>query len=193
MAMETMGEHRRGSAGRDASDVAAGRPVLVHYVVARQGNKGLEVLCIPLEGKGETLPVFTAGWAARGYLFAGLAPGGGWYVRACTPGELVSLLVGLYAGVAGVALDPRPGRIGGEAANVMPRENFVDYLLYSRAPSLLQPSDFETIGGAPYGREKDLRGRQGFTLFTCGTNKDECERRSTADPTQKASVYARAV
>ena len=193
MATDTMGEHRRGSAGRDASDVSAGRPVLVHHVVARQGNKGLEVLCIPLEGKGETLPVFTAGWAARGYLFAGVAPCGGWYVRACTPGELVSLLVGLYAGVAGVALDPRPGRIGGEAANVMPRENFVDYLLCSRAPSLLQPSDFETTGGAPHGREEDLRGRQGFTPFTCGTNKDECERRSIADPTQKASVYARAV
>jgi hypothetical protein len=193
MAMETMGEHRRGSAGRDATDVSAGRPVLVHHVVARQGNKGLEVLCIPLEGKGETLPVFTAGWAACGYLFAGVAPGGGWYVRACTPGELVSLLVGVYAGVAGVALDPRPDHIGGEAANVMPRENFVDYLLYSRAPSLLQPSDFEIIGGAPYGREMNLRERQGFGLFTYGTNKDECERRSTADPTQKASVFARAV
>ena len=188
MATDTMGEHRRGSAGRDASDVSAGHPVLVHHVVARQGNKGLEVLCIPMEGNGETLPVFTAGWAARGYLFAGVAPGGGWYVRVCTPGELVSLLVGLYASVAGVALDPRP-----EAANVMPQENFVDYLLYSRASSLLQPSDFETTGGAPYRREKELHGRQGFTLFTCGTNKDECERRSTADPTQKASVFARAV
>jgi hypothetical protein len=193
MAMETMGEHRRGSAGRDATDVSAGRPVLVHHVVARQGNRGLEVLCIPLEGKGETLPVFTAGWATRGYLFAGVAPGGGWYVRACTPGELVSLLVGLYAGVAGVALDPRPGHIGGEAANVMPRENFVDYLLYSRAPSLPQPSDFETIRGAPYGREMNLRGRQGFELFPHGINNDECERRSTADPTQKASGFARAV
>ena len=193
MAMETMREYRRASAGRDATDVSAGRPVLVHHVVARQGNKGLEVLCTPLEGKRETLPVFTAGWAARGYLFAGVAPGGGWYVRACTPGELVSLLVGLYAGVTGVALDPRPGRIGGEAANVMPRENFVDYLLYSRAPSLLQPSDVETIGGAPYGREKNFRERQGFARFTYGINKDACERRSTADPTQKASVFARAV
>jgi hypothetical protein len=137
--------------------------------------------------------VFTVGRTACGYLFAGVAPGGGWYVRACTPGELVSLLVGIYAGVAGVALDPRPDHIGGEAANVMPRENFVDYLLYSRAPSLLQPSDFETIGDAPYGREMNLRERQGFGLFTYGTNKDECERRSTADPTQKASVFARAV
>jgi hypothetical protein len=28
-----------------------------------------------------------------------------------------------------VALDTRPGRGGGEAANVMPWENFMDYLL----------------------------------------------------------------
>jgi hypothetical protein len=151
MVTETMGEHRRGSAERDGNGVSTGRPVLVHHVVARQGDKGLEVLCVPLEGKGETLPVFTAGWAARGYLFAGEPPGGGWYVRACTPGELVSLLVGLYAGVEWVALDPMLGRSGGEVASVMPRENFVDYLLCSPAPSLLRRSDFETVGGAPQG------------------------------------------
>lgn len=153
MATETIEEHRGGFAERNGAGVSAGRPVLVHHVVARQGDKGLEILRIPLEGKGETLPVFTARWAARGYLFAE-APGGGWYVRACSPGELASLLIGLCAGVEWVALDPRPGRGGGEAANVMPRENFVDYLLCSRAPPLFRSSDFETIGGAPHGREK---------------------------------------
>ncbi len=152
MATETMGEHRRGSAERDETNVSALRPVLVHHLVVRQGDKGLEVLRILLEGKGETLPVFTAGWAARGYLFTEPS-GGGWYVTACTPGELVSLLVGLYIGVEWVALDPRPGRRGGETANVMPRENFVHYLLCSR--SLLRRSDFVTIGGAPHGRESD--------------------------------------
>jgi hypothetical protein len=154
MVTETMEEHRRGSAGRHRAGVSLRRPVLVHHVVARQGDKGLEVLRIPLQGKGETLPAFTAGWAGRRYLFAE-PPGGGWYVRACTPGELVSLLVGLYASVEWVALDPVPGRSGGEAANMMPRENFVRYLLCSRAPSLLRPSDFEIIGGAPYGRAND--------------------------------------
>ena len=101
----------------------------LHYVVARDGDKGLEVLLAPLEGKGQVLPVFSAGWAASGYLFAE-APGGVWYVKTCTPDELVLLLVGPCAGVEWVALDPRPGaRRGGEAATVMPRENFVDYLL----------------------------------------------------------------
>jgi hypothetical protein len=112
-----------------ATGILERRPALLHHVVARDGDMGLEVLRVLLEGKGEVLPVFSAGWAARGYLFAE-APGGGWYVRACTPSELVSLVIGPCAGVEWVALDPRPGpRIGDEAATVMPRENFVDYLL----------------------------------------------------------------
>lgn len=150
MVTGTIGEHRRRSAERDGAGISTGWPALVHHLIARQGDKGLEILRIPLEEKGETLPVFTAGYVARGYLFAE-APGGGWYVRACTPGELASLLVGLCAGAEWVALDPRPGRSGGEAANVMPREHFADYLLGLRAPSFLRPSDLETIGGAPHG------------------------------------------
>ncbi len=36
-------------------------------------------------------------------------------------------------------------------------------------------------------------GRQGSVLFTCWIGKDECERRSTADPIRKASIFARTV
>jgi hypothetical protein len=135
-------------------DATAGRPALVHHVVARRGEEGSEVLRVSLEGKGETLPVFSAGWAARGYLFAEAA-GGGWCVRRCTPDELLSLLDGPCAGVEWVALDPRPGRGGGQAPNVMPRENFVDYLSCSRASISLRPSDFDTTGGTPHIREND--------------------------------------
>jgi hypothetical protein len=102
------------------------RPARLHHVVTRDGDEGLEVLLVPLEGKGQVLPVFSARWAARGYLFAE-APGGGWYVRACAPGELVSLLVGPCA--EWVMFDPRPDCHTGEEANLMPWENFVDYLL----------------------------------------------------------------
>jgi hypothetical protein len=134
MATGTIGEHRGDPAEHDGASVSRRRPVLVHHVVARDGDEGLEVLRVFLKGKGQVLPVFSAGWAARGYLFAE-APGGGWYVRACTPEELFSLLVGTCAGVQWVAFDPRPGpRIGGEVANVMPRENFVNYLLCSSSP-----------------------------------------------------------
>jgi hypothetical protein len=139
--------------GDFATSVPERLPARSHHVVARDGDKGLEVLRVPVEGKGQVIPVFSVGWAARGYLFAE-ALGGGWYARACTPGELASLLIGPWAGVEWVALDPRPGRSGGEAANVMPRKHFIDYLLCSRAPSLLRRRDFETIGGVMQGREQ---------------------------------------
>lgn len=139
--------------GDFATSVPERLPARSHHVMARDGDKGLEVLRVALEGKGQVLPVFSVGWTARAYLYAE-APCGGWHVRACTPGELASLLLGLCAGVEWVALDPTPGRSGGEAANLMPRERFVDYLLCSRAPSLLRRRDFETIGGVMQGREQ---------------------------------------
>ena len=130
-------------------------PALLHYVVVRHGEKGLEVLRIRLEGKGEVLPVFSVAWVSRGYLFAE-APGGGWYVSTYTPGELISLLFGPCVGVEWVALDPRPGpRSGGEVANLMPRENFVDYLL-----GLTRPYSYfvEAISGLP---KVETHGRRG--------------------------------
>lgn len=146
MTMSAAEGHYGGSTRHDGADVSAGRPVLMHHVVARRGDEGLEVLRMPLEGKGEALPVFSAGWAARGYMFAE-ARGGGWHARVCTPDEMISLLAGPCAGVGWVALDPRPSyRSRIEAANMMPRENFVDYLLCSRAPFSLGPgSNIRTI------------------------------------------------
>ena len=124
MATKNGGSQRR----RFTSGVPERRSAPLHYVVAKDGDKGLEVLRAPLLGNSDALPVFSARWAARGYLFAE-APGGGWYVKTCTPDELVLLHVGSCAGVEWVALDPRPGpQREGEAATVMPRENFVDYL-----------------------------------------------------------------
>ena len=99
----------RGRAECDGADVRVWRPIPGHYVVVRHGDEGLEVLRVPVGGRGETLPVFSAGWAARGHLFAE-APGGGWNVKACAPDELTSLLAGPCARVEWVALDPRPQR-----------------------------------------------------------------------------------
>jgi hypothetical protein len=147
MPTRTTGVRSWGTAKRGGGDSRTGRPIPVHHVVARDGDKGLEVLRMPLEDRGEMLPVFSAGWAARGYLFAE-APGGGWYVKTCTPGELFSLLAGPCARVEWVALDPRPGPRA-EAANVMPRENFVDYLSSSRGPSWPRAVGSETAGGDP--------------------------------------------
>ena len=127
---EKFGKKGRGGSSRGV--LPGRRPSRLHHVVGRDREEGFEVLRMPMagtEGKGEVLPVFSAGWAARGYLFAE-APGGGWHVRACAPNELASLLLWRCAGVEWVALDPRPGPCsGGEAATVMPRQSFVDYLL----------------------------------------------------------------
>ena len=153
-----IGEHRGDPAEHGGAGVPGRGPQPLHYVVVKHGDNGLEVLRVPLGRplgrKGEALAVFCAGWAARGYLFAE-APGGGWFVKACTLGELVSLLGGSCAGVEWVMLDPRPDRSRGEVANVMPRKNFVDYLLHSRGPLRLRGNDSETIGGEPRGREND--------------------------------------
>jgi hypothetical protein len=77
-------------------------------------------------------------------------------VSTYTPGELISLLVGPCVGVEWVALDPIPGpRSGGEVANLMPRENFVDYLL-----GLTRP--FSYFDGAISGLPKvEAYGRRG--------------------------------
>ena len=146
MSTRTGGERRRGPTERDGAGARAGRPAPVHHVVARHGDEGLEVLRVPAGGRGETLAVFSAGWAARGYLFAE-APGGGWHAKACGPDELISQLAGPCARVEWVALDPRPGPRA-DAVNVMPREGFVDYLLSSRATLELRGNGTETTGGS---------------------------------------------
>ena len=145
--------------GKQHSGLASGDPerlpAPLHHVVVKDGASGLEVLRASLEGKGGVLPVFSAGWAAHGYQFAE-APGGGWYVSAYTPGDLISLLVGTCSDVEWVALDPRPGpRSGGEAATVMPWENFVDYLVGLTRPFPASTGDFEaTEDGAPWARRR---------------------------------------
>ena len=146
------GVRRRGG---PATGVPEGRPARLHQVVARRGDRGLEILRVPSGRRDQVLPVFTAGWAARGYLFAE-ATGWGWHVRECSPGELVSLLFGFCADVGWVALDPRPGhRSGGLAASAMPRDNFIDYLLSSRGSSSLRRSDLrEDREGIPGERRR---------------------------------------
>jgi hypothetical protein len=133
------GNQRRGL----TTGVPERSPAPLHYVVVRHGDEGSEVLRIPLEAKSRVLPVFAAGWTARGYLFAE-APGGGWYVGPC-------------AGVELVALDPRPGpRSGGPAATVMPWENFVDYLSgLTRLPSYFDGVTSRPPKMEPHGRRGD--------------------------------------
>jgi len=107
--------------------------VLPHYMIARYGVKGLELLYVPLESGEETLPVFSSEVAARDFLLSS-ALEQEWYVRESYAGELVSLLVGLCADIEWVLIDPLPGEQAAEGnpAEIAHWERFVGYLLGSK-------------------------------------------------------------
>jgi hypothetical protein len=67
---------------------------------------------LTIDAGGETvLPVFS--FQEEGEFFLRfVTTEAGWWTRETTTGELVSLLLGLYARVDKVALDPLPGRLG---------------------------------------------------------------------------------
>ena len=117
------------------------QPVLPHYVIARYGAKGLELLHIPLESGEETLPMFSSEIAARDFLLSS-ALEQEWYVRESYAGELVSLLVGLCADIEWVLIDPLPGEQAAEGnlAEIAHWESFVGYLLGSNYCLFPKPS-----------------------------------------------------
>jgi hypothetical protein len=127
----------------------ARQPMLPYYVVARREANGPELLHAPLESGEETLPVFSSEVAARDFLLSN-ALGQEWYVRQSYAGELVSLLLGLYAGIEWVLIDPRPGEHTAEdnPADIEHWESFVDYLLGSKYP-ILPPPQTLVLAAAP--------------------------------------------
>ena len=77
------------------------------WLIATRAHDWIEVLTIDAGGK-TVLPVFT--FQEEGEFFLGLeATEADWWLRETSTGELVSLLLGLCAGVDKVALDPLPG------------------------------------------------------------------------------------
>jgi hypothetical protein len=111
----------------------ARQPVLLHYVIARHEANGPELLHVPLESGEEMLPVFSSEVAARDFLLSN-ALGQAWYVREFYAGELVSLLLGLYADIEWVLIDPLPEEHTAEdkPAAIAHWKSFVDYLLGSK-------------------------------------------------------------
>lgn len=123
----------KGGNERSAAGEAAGRhgrrPVLLHYAIARREGTGPELLRVAVGGSDEVLPMFSSVWAAQSFLDS-FTFGDDWCARECHSSELISLLVGPYAGVEGVLLDPLPGCLasGHRPANLMRRDDFVRYL-----------------------------------------------------------------
>jgi hypothetical protein len=118
------------------------RPVFLHYALARYGDNGLQLLHVPL-GFGEEALVLFSSWetARRYYLsrrhFLSEVFSSEWEPRACSAGELVSLLLGPYEGLEWVLLAPQPGArvtAGSAQANLMSRERFVEQLLEQALP-----------------------------------------------------------
>jgi hypothetical protein len=108
----------------------AGRPVLLHYVLAREGNQGLILFRLPLCFDEEALAVFSSGRAAQSFALSN-ALGQEWRTRICSTGELASLLLGPYACIEWMLHDPLPGCLaaGDTPTNLTRCEDFVDYLL----------------------------------------------------------------
>lgn len=115
----------RTSAGHDAE-----RLVLPHYVIARHGTGGPELLHVSLKSGEGALPVFSSREAADAFLLSNTLASN-WYARESYAGELVSLLLGLYAGTGWVLVDPLSGDLAAEEelADTMHWKSFVDRLL----------------------------------------------------------------
>lgn len=127
-AIEKDGGH--GVAHGEVGRRPAGHPVLLQYVLAREGNQGPVLFRLPLGFDEEALVVFSSGTAAQSFALSN-ALGQEWRTKICSVGELVSWLLGPYMGIEWVVLDPLPGYLatGDTPTNLMRWEDFVDYLL----------------------------------------------------------------
>ncbi|QIN83952.1 hypothetical protein GBA63_15830 [Rubrobacter tropicus] len=94
-------------------------------IVAREGFR-MRVCTVRGE---DAMPVFSREGDAASFLrVAGLEDG--WWARETSLGELVSLLLGPYAGVSRILLDPPAGDAGPpEGAAGVERRAFVDHLM----------------------------------------------------------------
>lgn len=123
-------ERSRQPVTRTSSGHAAEHPMLPHYVIARHEAGGPELLHVPLKSGEEALPVFSSREAADDFLLSNTLASN-WYVRESYAGELVSLLLGLYAGIGWVLVDPLSGDLAAEdeSAGTVHWERFVNRLL----------------------------------------------------------------
>jgi hypothetical protein len=136
---------------------AAGRSF---WLIATRAHGWREVLTI--DAGGETvLPVFS--FQEEGKFFLGLegTETTDWWTRQTTTGELVSLLLGLYARVDKVALDPLPGLGERETVELVStgRRHFVRHLMGEVAAH----SERKIPSGRETGRSDPTRLRKGRT------------------------------
>ncbi len=133
----------------------AGQP---HWLVAKHGVSGMDVLTIHLGASAEALAVFAFEEEARVFLDSRFgASGEGWEARQTWPGELASVLCGPCSAAKRVALDPPPeavekGKYAGLRA--VDRDDFLGMLL-GEGPAGVRPVFSRTRGsykGLPQNR-----------------------------------------
>jgi hypothetical protein len=121
-----------------------------HWLIAKHGVSGLDVLAIRLGGSAEeALAVFTLEEQARVFLDSRFgASGEGWEARQTWPGELASVLCGPCSAAKGVALDPPPEAVErGESAGLraVDRGDFLGMLL-GEGPAGTRAVSTRTLG-----------------------------------------------
>ena len=104
-----------------------------HWLIAKHGVSGMDVLTIHTEDGAEALAVFTFEEEARVFLGSRFgASWEGWEARQTWPGELASVLLGPCSAAKRVVLDPPPEAVEkGESAGLrtVDRGNFLGMLL----------------------------------------------------------------
>ena len=104
-----------------------------HWLIAKHGVSGMDVLMIHLGDGAEALAVFTFEEETRRFLDLRFgASGEGWEARQTWPGELASVLCGPCSAAKRVALDPPPEAVEkGKTAGLraVDRDDFLGLLL----------------------------------------------------------------
>jgi hypothetical protein len=120
-----------------------------HWLIAKHGVSGMDVLTIHPGDGTEALAVFTFEEQARDFLDARFgASGEGWEARQTWPGELASVLCGPCSAAKRVALDPPPEAVEkGESAGLraVDRDDFLGMLL-GEEPADTRPVSNRTLG-----------------------------------------------
>jgi hypothetical protein len=104
-----------------------------HWLIAKHGVSGMDVLTVHLGDSTEVLAVFTFEEQARVFLHSGFgASGEGWKARQTWPGELASILYGPCSAAKRVAVDPPSEAVEkGKSAGIraVDRDHFLGMLL----------------------------------------------------------------
>ncbi len=112
---------------------ASKRAGRTHWLIAKHGASGMDVLTIQLGDGVEALAVFAFEEQARVFVQTRFgASGEGWEARQTWPGELASVLCGPCSAAKRVALDPPPEAVEKEESaglRAVERDNFLVRLL----------------------------------------------------------------